>query len=199
MNQQPPENNQDDIAAEKPDTDQPVEPSLPPVPPLQKPRPRSTTFDVAKDAEEARRMYETRQQNEMREHEATLNAGQPINWEDMMLRVEVQGGGTPLLLPLVGDTVIGRRDPSTQTSPELDLTPYGAYQMGISRRHAIIRVKDDVPTLTDLGSRNGTYINGKKLKAHQSVPLKDGDEVRLGKIVMQIFFQSTEDDDATDE
>jgi len=155
--------------------------------------PKSTTYDVASDADEAMRRFEAHQQNEALNRDLDARTHQMQNWENMMLRVEVQGGGTPLLLPLSADTVIGRRDPSTETSPELDLTPYGAYQMGISRRHAIIRLQDDVPVLTDLGSRNGTYINGKKLKAHQAVPLKDGDEVRLGKIVMQIYFQTEED------
>jgi len=157
--------------------------------------PRSTTYDVGDEAREALRRYETQQQDIATQRQTEAQEGQIISGENVMLRVEVQGGGTPLLLPLTGETVIGRRDPSTHTSPELDLTPYGAYQMGISRRHAIIRMEDDKPMLTDLGSRNGTYINGKKLKAHQTIPLKDGDEVRLGKIVLHITFQTEEDDD----
>ena len=108
---------------------------------------------------------------------------------DVMLRIEVEGGMTPLLLPLIDEAVIGRHDPSSHTSPELDLTPYGAYQLGISRRHASIERRDNIPVLVDLGSRNGTFLNGHRLNANQVVPLQQGDEVRLGKIVMKIFIE----------
>ena len=150
----------------------------------------STTYDVRNEAEEAVQMY---RDDQARNHQNEERAGQIVSGDKVMLRVEVQGGGTPLLLPLVKEMVIGRRDPSTQDSPQLDLTPYGAYQMGISRRHAIIRLQDQHVSLTDLGSRNGTYLNGKKLKAHQPTAISDGDEVRLGKIVLKIYLQVDEE------
>lgn len=93
------------------------------------------------------------------------------------------------MLPLFDEAVIGRRNPDTATSPDLDLTPYGAYQMGISRRHALIKLQDNIPVLVDLASRNGTFLNGKKLPAHQPAPIHDGDTVRLGKIMMTISIE----------
>ena len=112
-----------------------------------------------------------------------------VVYGDVMLRIEVEGGITPLLLPLIDEAVIGRHDPSSHTSPELDLTPYGAYQLGISRRHASIERRNNIPVLVDLGSRNGTFLNGHRLKANQVVPLQQGDEIRLGKIAMKIFIE----------
>jgi FhaA, N-terminal domain/FHA domain len=53
---------------------------------------------------------------------------------------------------------------------------------GVSRRHAQIRTKDGASTLTDLGSTNGTNLNGKPV---QSRPLNDGDRITVGTTVIE--------------
>lgn len=118
--------------------------------------------------------------------------GQRIDGSSAVLRIEIEGGGTPLFLPLFDQAVIGRRDPATQESPALDLTPYGAYQMGISRKHVVIELREHIPVVIDLGSRNGTYLNGARLPANQPIPLQDEDEIRLGKIIMRIWIEAGE-------
>ncbi len=57
-------------------------------------------------------------------------------------------------------------------------------EKGISREHFAIHVKGDVFTIEDLGSKNGTFLNGKKIK---SAELKNGDEVIAGECTM--FFE----------
>ena len=52
----------------------------------------------------------------------------------------------------------------------------------VSRRHARILVKGDQAILEDLGSRNGTWIGGKRISG--PVQLSDLDEVKLGSLVM---------------
>jgi len=52
----------------------------------------------------------------------------------------------------------------------------------VSRRHARIVVSGDEALLEDLGSRNGTWIGGKKITG--PVRLSDQDEVKLGSLVM---------------
>lgn len=52
----------------------------------------------------------------------------------------------------------------------------------ISRRHARIVVSDLEAALEDLGSRNGTYVRGERVAT--PVPLKDGDEIRLGSVLL---------------
>ncbi|HVF07837.1 MAG TPA: DUF3662 and FHA domain-containing protein [Actinomycetota bacterium] len=52
---------------------------------------------------------------------------------------------------------------------------------GASRRHAQIRLQDGVATLTDLGSTNGTEVNGQVV---QSVTLDDGDRISIGTTVL---------------
>jgi pSer/pThr/pTyr-binding forkhead associated (FHA) protein len=61
--------------------------------------------------------------------------------------------------------------------------------MGVSRRHASLALENNKLNLWDLGSSNGTFINGTRLTPHQPSPLRDGDEVRLGQMVLRLFFQ----------
>ena len=56
---------------------------------------------------------------------------------------------------------------------------------GASRRHAQIRTTDGVSTLTDLGSTNGTKVNGRDV---QSAQLTDGDSITVG--TTQIEYRS---------
>lgn len=85
--------------------------------------------------------------------------------------------------------IIGRVDPNTGVRPEIDLAPYGAQERGVSRNHAALRRMETSLTITDLGSVNGTYLNGQRLIAQQPRLLRDGDEVRVGKVVMHVYFK----------
>ncbi len=86
-------------------------------------------------------------------------------------------------------TVLGRSDSTSATKPDLDLTPYGALEKGVSRLHAAIDRSDDTLTIVDMGSSNGTHLNGQRLVANQPRVLRDGDEIRLGKLIAHIYFR----------
>ena len=124
------------------------------------------------------------------EVQAVSTAGSSTFLSDMILRIEVEGGATPIVIkPKAEDMILGRRDPTTGASPEVDLTSYAGYRMGVSRRHASLALENNRLNLWDLGSSNGTFINGTRLTPHQPSPLRDGDEVRLGQMVLRLFFQ----------
>ena len=53
---------------------------------------------------------------------------------------------------------------------------------GVSRHHARIRLEGQNVALEDLGSKNGTYLRGKRLTAPSA--LADGDQIRLGSVVI---------------
>jgi pSer/pThr/pTyr-binding forkhead associated (FHA) protein len=53
----------------------------------------------------------------------------------------------------------------------------------VSRRHARIVIDGDRATLEDLGSKNGTEARGMKVSG--VVDLADGDEIRVGSVVLQ--------------
>lgn len=58
----------------------------------------------------------------------------------------------------------------------------------VSRRHARIVVLNGHVTIEDLGSRNGTLLNGDRLTAASS--LKDGDEIELGSVPVSVRISS---------
>ncbi len=81
---------------------------------------------------------------------------------------------------------LGRADKDSDWQPTLDLTPYGAAQKGVSRMHADIFLEKDQVFILELGSANGTWINGIRVQMGQAQPLNTGDELALGKMRMRV-------------
>jgi serine/threonine protein kinase len=78
---------------------------------------------------------------------------------------------------------IGRRDPRQNHYPELDLAEH---DRGIaSRNHAIIDRNSNGYTLTDLGSTNGTLINGSIIPPNQAQRLQQGDRIKIGEVEIE--------------
>lgn len=101
----------------------------------------------------------------------------PDSAEDSM-RVEgsfkyalvVEGG------PQTGLTyVLGDGDTAAGRTPESEIF---LADVTVSRHHAVFKVDSEGLTVTDLGSTNGTYVNGRR---HEIAALAPGDEVMLGK------------------
>ena len=84
---------------------------------------------------------------------------------------------------------IGRATDDQPVVPDVDLTPYGAYDFGISRLHATITVGDLI-TIRDMGSINGTSVNGRQIQPHSSHTLFHGDMLTLGKIIIQVLIRT---------
>lgn len=103
--------------------------------------------------------------------------------------IHVRDYPEPITLAPKDELLVGRSDVQTTTVPDIDMAPYGAAERGVSRRHAVIRRGEDTLTLIDLGSTNGTHLNGQRLIPHQPRVLRDGDEIRLGKLVFHVFFK----------
>ena len=82
---------------------------------------------------------------------------------------------------------MGREGPDEQ-SPDVDLSAYTARDKGVSRIHASLRLDRRQVLLMDLGSTNGTRLNGTPLAAHEPVRLENGDEIILGKLAFKIYF-----------
>ncbi len=96
------------------------------------------------------------------------------------------------VLPL-GDRIeftLGRISEGQPIMPDIDLSPYQAYASGVSRLHAVIKREGDRVLLMDLGSSNGTYVNGKRLNPNVEQIIYNGDVVALGKLKIQILLKS---------
>jgi pSer/pThr/pTyr-binding forkhead associated (FHA) protein len=96
--------------------------------------------------------------------------------------------GPQIQLSLVKEVLLGRTDPRTGVHPDLDLTPYDGLEMGVSRQHARLRRADGAVVIEDLGSANGTFCNGRRLLPHHTQALQDGDELRLGKLILEVHL-----------
>jgi pSer/pThr/pTyr-binding forkhead associated (FHA) protein len=103
--------------------------------------------------------------------------------------IRVRDFEDPIMLQPMDEILLGRADAHSDLRPDLDMTPYGAAEQGVSRRHAIIRRGEDTLTLLDLGSTNGTHLNGQRMIPNQPRVLRDGDEIRMGRLVFHIFFK----------
>ena len=99
---------------------------------------------------------------------------------------------TGLIIPLEGseEFTIGRVSGTQPILPDIDLTPYRAYEGGVSRLHATIRVTSERISLSDLGSANGTLVNGEKIPSYEPFPLSNGDIIALGKFQLEIIIRS---------
>lgn len=89
------------------------------------------------------------------------------------------------------EMVIGRTATGSAVVPDIDLGPQGGDKLGVSRLHLTLRYESKTHTLNvyDLGSSNGSYINGQRLHPHEVRVLRDGDELRLGKLVLNVRFK----------
>jgi pSer/pThr/pTyr-binding forkhead associated (FHA) protein len=99
----------------------------------------------------------------------------------LLLQIENENR-TTVGLPIGGRLNIGRTDSKGENSPDLDLTPYGAVQNGVSRLHASITYEDETLYIEDMQSTNGTRINGFQLIPGRKYRLRDGDELEFGRV-----------------
>ena len=101
----------------------------------------------------------------------------------------VQGQSLPLIIEEKSHIVLGRSKTPDDEFVTVDLTTVNAHDLGVSRHHAVIHLEDgEVVTIEDLGSTNGTFVNDIRLVAGQRAPLRSGDEIRLGKMVIQFVY-----------
>jgi len=88
-----------------------------------------------------------------------------------------------------GETVIGRSSTESPVMPDIDLAQFDAESLGVSRLHASLKRDEHTIHITDLNSKNFTFINGQRLYPREIRVLRDGDEVRLGKLNFRVIFQ----------
>ena len=81
--------------------------------------------------------------------------------------------------------VIGREDAVSNIYPDVDLTAHGGEDGGVSRLHARIFVENGQYMIEDENSTNFTFLNRQRLAAKTPTPLHDGDEVRLGRVLLR--------------
>ncbi len=74
-------------------------------------------------------------------------------------------------------------------APDIDLGPHGGTKAGVSRRHSRLLREDNQWYVEDLGSTNGTFVNGKRIEAHKKVTITKGDTLRFGQIDLEFSLE----------
>jgi len=110
----------------------------------------------------------------------------PDTWGNL----HVLDTGQVLSLSERREYTLGRISEGQPIMPDIDLSAYQAYSNGVSRMHALIKHDGLRIVIMDLGSANGTYINGKRLAASVEQSLNHGDVIALGKLKMQVLLKS---------
>nr|MBN1228417.1 FHA domain-containing protein [Anaerolineae bacterium] len=89
----------------------------------------------------------------------------------------------PLGLDIIGDAVIGRG-----VGADVDVEPYNAIMLGVSRSHALFRPAADGLYLVDLDSTNGTTLNGCALIPNYEYQLSTNDTILIGRLSFSIWI-----------
>jgi hypothetical protein len=88
------------------------------------------------------------------------------------------------------EIVLGRKGESVGMMPDVDLSTLQASELGVSRLHLAIiydRISSTIQAY-DLGSSNGSFLNGQRLHPNERRALRHSDELRLGRLGLKIHF-----------
>jgi pSer/pThr/pTyr-binding forkhead associated (FHA) protein len=117
---------------------------------------------------------------------APLQAIQPQTRQNSIV-LFIAGSKEPMVLTLNQPLTFGR-SVSQSFQSHVDLTRHNAVDNGVSRLHARLHFENGNFFVEDLNSVNGTYINGDPLKPGVKSPLKNADEMRLGRLRIYTYF-----------
>jgi hypothetical protein len=121
---------------------------------------------------------------------APVTTEPPSSPANSWLSLHLMDSGKILPLASRNEFTMGRLSEGQPIMPDIDLTPYQAYAAGVSRLHAVVKREADRVIIMDLGSSNGTYLNGRRLAPHTEETLKHGDVVALGKLKIQVLLRN---------
>ncbi len=126
---------------------------------------------------------------------ATDEPPKPANWptgdvivtdqEPVILEIDDQ----QVIVPVAEVVTVGRvSEVPDDSHPDVDLSLFHAGDMGVSRKHIKIKRKNILVYVADLGSTNGTLLNGRKLIPNAERLLRNGDELQLGRLKIKVKF-----------
>jgi hypothetical protein len=96
------------------------------------------------------------------------------------------------LFPNVSNFLLGRFSEVPLNSNWIDLSAFGPDSSSVSRIHAQIHMEDDDLYITDLSSRNGTFVDGRSLEPHRPKLLLPETSITLGHLQLKVHLQVQE-------
>lgn len=121
-----------------------------------------------------------------------FDASSQVGAEPDAIRLRIGPARQSIEMPLDKIIHVGRMDPAQTVLPEIDLSDYDVVDHGVSRRHARIMKQETRVVIEDLGSVNGTFLNGERLAAYLPKALNSGDLLQLGKLLIEIEILQVE-------
>ncbi|MFN8418970.1 MAG: FHA domain-containing protein [Anaerolineae bacterium] len=113
----------------------------------------------------------------------------PPQLDQTEIAMTILGTGETVVLSLAQPVTLGRRLANTSLLEVFDLTSSGGIALGVSRRHAQVFFDEHgVLCIRDVGSTNGTYINGERLEGDQIMRLISGMVVMLGRFSIHLYY-----------
>ena len=149
----------------------------------------NTTNDLQQEALKAIQLQAERQREAEEKARSAVETRSSFT-EDMRLKLESSEGGDAIIKTVDDELIVGRADNVTDYVPDIDLTPHGAYRLGLSRRHASILREGERLLVKDLHSRNGTFVNGAIVPGGGTTVIRDGDQLRFGNLAMYVSFET---------
>jgi len=116
---------------------------------------------------------------------APVGVATPAAPSTMSARLIVEADNSEFDLSGKDNVIIGREDAVSNIFPDIDLTPHGGEEGGVSRMHARIFVESGQYMLEDENSTNFTFLNRQRLTGKTPTPLHDNDELKLGRVLLR--------------
>src|SRR5258707_5599827 len=110
----------------------------------------------------------------------------PSNDSDWAIEFHFQNTDDVVRVPVESQLMIGRTDPTQTVFNGLDLSPFGGGDLGVSRKHAVIRWQGPQLYIYDMDSGNGTVLNGTRLQPNIGYRLADGDSLYIGHMPIKL-------------
>ena len=112
-----------------------------------------------------------------------IDLGMPRPWRISLRLVQLQ---IQMIFDLESTMVLGRAHSESGFFPDIDLGAFGGGDLGVSREHLHIKLDGDRVVIVDNNSANGTRLNGQALKPGDPYPVRNGDELSLGLMQLQV-------------
>ncbi|MFK7804649.1 MAG: FHA domain-containing protein [Anaerolineae bacterium] len=96
-----------------------------------------------------------------------------------------------LFFNLDRDIYVGRSNDGSLHNPEINLEQDGGGDLGVSRNHAVLKPDEqgEGMVVLDLNSTNGTFLNQYRLPPELPYPVKNGDEIQFGNLLVHVFLR----------
>lgn len=112
------------------------------------------------------------------------------------IAIYAAGISRPMYLHMDKELIIGRKKGETSESfidfsdSFLDFSGLDGFNMGLSRRHALIRRSESGFEVVDLTSTNGSWLNNKRLIPNEPYPFENGAQMRFGLLQILVTYNS---------